>query len=187
MALKVCTVGAGYFAQFHHDGWARHDGVSLAAVCDSNEGAARATAEKHGIPATYADLEAMLDAEKPDLLDIVTPPPTHFRFITTAIERKVRCVMCQKPFCETLELAEQAVELAEAAGLVLVVHENFRWQPWHIHARHIIDQGTLGQMYQITFRLRPGDGQGPDAYLLREMILLRTGRLGIGSLHSFEC
>ena len=88
----------------------------------------------------------MLDAEKPDLLDIVTPPPTHFGFIASAIERKVRCVICQKPFCETLELAEKAVALAEAAGLVLVVHENFRWQPWHIHARHIIDQGTLGQM-----------------------------------------
>lgn len=168
MALKVCTVGAGYFAQFHHDGWARNEDVTLSAVCDSSDDAARATAEKHGIPGTYTDLDAMLDAEKPDLLDIVTPPPTHFGFITSAIERKIRCIMCQKPFCETLELAEKATALAEAAGLVLVVHENFRWQPWHVHARQIIDQGALGQMYQITFRLRPGDGQGRDAYMERQ-------------------
>ena len=27
---------------------------------------------------------------------------------------------------------------------------------------------ALGEVYQITFRLRPGDGQGPEAYLERQ-------------------
>jgi predicted dehydrogenase len=37
-----------------------------------------------------------------------------------------------------------------------------------VQARRIIEQGALGQMYQVTFRLRPGDGKGPDAYLERQ-------------------
>ena len=166
--LRVCTVGAGYFAQFHHDGWARMEGVDLAAVCDAKAEAAASTASAHGIPATYSDLEAMLDEEKPDLLDIVTPPPTHLAFIAAACQRKLRCVMCQKPFCESVGQAEEAVALAAAAGVTLVVHENFRWQPWHREARRLLQARALGEVYQITFRLRPGDGQGPEAYLERQ-------------------
>ena len=95
MSLKVCTVGAGDFAQFHHDGWSRHEGVTLAAVCDADAEAARSTAAKYNVASTFTELEIMLEAEKPQLLDIITPPPTHFGIISTAIERKVRCIMCQ--------------------------------------------------------------------------------------------
>ena len=31
-----------------------------------------------------------------------------------------------------------------------------------------IEDGTIGHVLQATFRLRPGDGQGPDAYLDRQ-------------------
>jgi len=50
----------------------------------------------------------------------------------------------------------------------LVVHENFRFQPWYRVMKALIDAGEIGDLLQITFRLRPGDGQGPDAYLDRQ-------------------
>jgi predicted dehydrogenase len=34
--------------------------------------------------------------------------------------------------------------------------------------KQAIDDGTLGDVHQLTFRLRTGDGQGPDAYLDRQ-------------------
>ena len=50
----------------------------------------------------------------------------------------------------------------------LIIHENFRFEPWYRAAKGLLDQGALGDIYQITFRMRPGDGQGPDAYLARQ-------------------
>jgi predicted dehydrogenase len=50
----------------------------------------------------------------------------------------------------------------------LVIHENIRWQPWYRQARQLIDAGRLGALHSITFRLRPGDGQGARAYLDRQ-------------------
>jgi predicted dehydrogenase len=50
----------------------------------------------------------------------------------------------------------------------VVVHENFRFQPWHREAKRLIDAGALGTVFQASFRLRPGDGQGPRAYLDRQ-------------------
>ena len=50
----------------------------------------------------------------------------------------------------------------------VVVHENFRFQPWYKAIKTEIVKGTLGNILQATYRLRPGDGQGPDVYLERQ-------------------
>ncbi|MEM8804272.1 MAG: Gfo/Idh/MocA family oxidoreductase [Pseudomonadota bacterium] len=58
--------------------------------------------------------------------------------------------------------------MADAAGVPLVVHENFRFQPWYRSIKQAILNGAVGDPLQLTFRLRPGDGQGADAYLDRQ-------------------
>ena len=49
-----------------------------------------------------------------------------------------------------------------------MVHENFRFQPWYRKLKSLIDSRECGALYQVRFALRPGDGQGPDAYLDRQ-------------------
>lgn len=165
--LRVATVGAGYFSQFHHDAWARMTDVELVAVCDLDPLRASSFADRWSIPHSYSDAAAMLDAERPDLLDIAAPPAAHLPLIRLAAQRGVATI-CQKPFCRSLGEAEEAARLAEQAGILLVVHENFRFQPWYAAIRGLLEKGVVGDLYQITFRLRPGDGQGPDAYLDRQ-------------------
>lgn len=164
---RVATIGAGYFSQFHHDAWARMDDVQLVAVCDQEAHKAAEFAQRYGAAKSYSDAALMLDAEKPDLLDIVTPSASHLPLIRLAAERGVDTI-CQKAFCLNLEEARTATEIAESAGIRLVVHENFRFQPWYAVIKRHIDEGDLGDLHQITFRLRPGDGQGQRAYLDRQ-------------------
>ncbi|MGI9363561.1 MAG: Gfo/Idh/MocA family protein, partial [Rhizobiaceae bacterium] len=164
--LKVAAVGTGYFSQFHYDAWSRCPEIELVGVADLDLAAAQAVTGKYGGTA-YADTVEMLDAHQPDLLDIITPPPTHLGMIKLAAERGLN-VICQKPFCGGLRDAGVAVELIEQAGIDVTVHENFRFQPWYHAIRKELDAGRLGQIYRATFRLRPGDGQGADAYLDRQ-------------------
>jgi predicted dehydrogenase len=58
--------------------------------------------------------------------------------------------------------------LARQQATPLVVHENFRFAPWFRECRRLIDSGFFGRVHGISFRLRPGDGQGPRAYLERQ-------------------
>ena len=76
--------------------------------------------------------------------------------------------ICQKPFGTDLRQAEAMSALAEARRVPLVVHENFRFTPWFRECRRLIDSGHFGRLHGISFRLRPGDGQGPRAYLDRQ-------------------
>lgn len=163
MTLRVACVGAGYFSQFHYGSWARMERVTLVGSCNRDIEKAKAT----GLP-SYCDLDQMLADTTPDLLDIILPPVAHAETIKTALAAGIKTMICQKPFCNDLVEAEEITALAEAAGTRIIIHENFRFQPWFRAIKSAINEGAIGTVQQVTFRLRPGDGQGPRAYLDRQ-------------------
>ena len=165
--LRVVTVGTGYFSQFHYDAWQRMPDVEIVALYNRSRAAADETAKKYSVPAIYTDFIAMLDTEKPDLIDIITPPETHVDFVTAAIERGIPCI-CQKPFTLSFNEAQQLVQKIEEKKALVVIHENFRFQPWYQEIKKMLSAQKFGQLYQATFLMRPGDGQGKDAYLERQ-------------------
>ncbi len=166
--LKGAVIGAGYFSQFHYDAWSRIEEVHIAALCDRDPERAAAAAEKYEIPAHYVDYKEMLDAERPDFVDIVTPPATHLECCQAAAERGV-AVICQKPLAPSWNEANAIVDTARAAGIRFMVHENFRFQPWHREIKRLLEAGAIGdRLFSLTFRSRPGDGWGDDCYLDRQ-------------------
>ncbi|QBF29948.1 Gfo/Idh/MocA family protein [Thalassococcus sp. S3] len=161
--IRVACVGAGYFSRFHYGSWARIGRVSLVGACDRDLAKAEAT----GLPA-YTDLDAMLAETRPDLLDVILPPVAQAEAIRAALTAGVQTIVCQKPFGLSLAEARILTAEAEAAGTLLIIHENFRFQPWYKVIKQALRGGMLGRVLQATFRLRPGDGQGPAAYLDRQ-------------------
>ncbi len=170
--LRVALVGAGYFSAFHADGWRRNPHTQLAGVADLDvEKAVRLAQPGDGDSISsrvFADAAEMFGSIKPDIIDIAAPPPAHLALIELAVQTDARTIICQKPFCGALADARRAIGMAAARGKLLVVHENFRFQPWYRIIRRLIEAGQIGKLYQITFRLRPGDGQGNNAYLDRQ-------------------
>ncbi|MEM7446113.1 MAG: Gfo/Idh/MocA family oxidoreductase [Pseudomonadota bacterium] len=165
--IRVAGIGAGYFSQFHYEAWDVLEDAETVAICNRDQTKAQAMADRFGIADVYSDPAQMLDEVKPDLVDIITPPETHAAMVDLASGRGIPMI-CQKPLAPTAEEALAIVERAESAGVLLVVHENFRWQPWFVEAKRLIDEGRLGTVYSAHFRLRPGDGQGSEAYLSRQ-------------------
>ncbi len=166
-AIKVVCSGTGYFSQFHYDAWTRLDNAKIVGVHNRTLSSAEKFAETYDIPASSSDLEALLKHTKPDIVDIITPPPTHVNAVKIAAKLGID-VICQKPFGETLADAQQMVEIAKQAGIKLIVHENFRFMPWYRKIKSVLDSGDLGEVLNAEFRLRTGDGQGPEAYLARQ-------------------
>ena len=172
--LRVAGIGAGYFSQFHLAGWRAIADVDLVGWCDRDRTRADAVASAHPV-ATFTSLAEMLESARPDLVDIVTPPDTHRDLVGEVAARRLPMI-CQKALAPTYEEAVALVDVAEAARATLVVHENFRWQPWYREAKRLLDVGHLGMLHSVAFRLRPGDGQGPRAYLDRQPYFQRMPR-----------
>ncbi|MBK9244151.1 MAG: Gfo/Idh/MocA family oxidoreductase [Burkholderiales bacterium] len=177
--LRIAAVGAGYFSQFQYLGWrnmAREGLVELVGLANRDRAKGQAVAARFGVPQVFGTVAELLDATRPDLLDIITSPPTHREFVRAAVERGVAAI-CQKPFGTDYGDALAITGLAEAAGVPLIVHENFRWQPWYREAKRLIVRGELGSLHAVSFRLRPGDGQGASAYLDRQPYFQTMPRL----------
>jgi predicted dehydrogenase len=167
MTLSVAIAGCGYFSQFHQDAWSRMEGVRVVGLADRDPQKLAAAARLFPQARTFPQVETMLDATRPDLIDIVTPPQTHLALVGLAADHRI-AIICQKPLAPDQEEAVSVVETAERAGAVLAVHENFRFMPWFMETARLINAGAIGRPLNITFRLRPGDGQGDDAYLSRQ-------------------
>lgn len=165
--FKAVAIGAGYFSGFQYEAWNRISEVALAAISNRTESKARKMMAAYGIPCFYADWREMIDSERPDFVDIITPPETHEAICSYAASRGV-AIVCQKPLASTLKESARIVRNATAAGVRFMVHENFRWQPWYREIKHLLDAGRIGAPIHCYFRMRTGDGWGEDAYLARQ-------------------
>lgn len=170
--LNVAVAGLGYFSQFHLAAWQKNEHAHLVGVCDPDE----TQLAPHQNVAKAASLDKLLQGVPADIVDIIAPPHAHAALIRTSLA-KGRTIICQKPFATSPAEALALTEEAEAAGSTLVIHENFRFQPWYRTLKAFLNSGQMGQVYQIHFALRPGDGRGPDAYLSRQPFFQQMPRL----------
>jgi predicted dehydrogenase len=166
--LKGVAIGAGYFSRFQYEAWTRIPEVEITALSNRDPDRARPLMEAYGVPRHYTDYREMIETEGPDFVDVITPPETHREMCRFAAERGAH-VICQKPLAPTFEEAKAIVEEMRAAGVRFMVHENWRFQPWHREIRRLLDAGAVGErLHSLAFRMRMGDGWGDDAYLARQ-------------------
>ena len=165
--LKVVGIGAGYFAGFQYRAWKRIPGIELTAICNRDPLKASSIMDECGIKKHYTDYIEMLEKEKPDVVDIITPPETHSEMCREAAVRGIH-IICQKPLAPTFKEAQGIVESVDAEGVRFMVHENWRFQPWYRELKKLIEGGVIGEPHTIWFRSRMGDGWGEDAYIPRQ-------------------
>jgi predicted dehydrogenase len=165
--LKGVAIGAGYFSKFQYEAWNRIPEVEITALCNSNLERAKGIMAQYGVKKHYTDYKEMILKEKPDFVDIITPPETHFEMCKFAADNGVH-IICQKPLAPTYKASKQIVDYVSKTNVRFVVHENFRFQPWHREIKTMISNGAVGNLFNLNFRSRMGDGWGEDAYLARQ-------------------
>jgi predicted dehydrogenase len=160
--LRGVTVGCGFFNRIQMESWQRVTGARMVAACDLDAGIAEAFARDFGLKA-YTSLDAMLDAEGPDFVDIATRPSTHVPLVEQIAARRLP-VLCQKPMAETWEDACRLAEIARQGGIRLMINENWRWQAWYRRIREAIGQGKIGKPFYYSMQVRNNDGMGEAPY-----------------------
>lgn len=151
--LSGALIGCGFFAQNQLHGWAGCDGARITAICDRDRQRLAETGERFSIARRYTDAAEMLAAEDLHFVDIATTVPSHRPLVEMAAHAGLH-VICQKPFADTLEDARVMVDAVEAAGRMLMVHENFRWQSPIRAAIEAVRGGAVGTPFfgRISFR-----------------------------------
>ena len=155
--IKIALVGCGGMGTRHLYGLKELTDtpfcrVELAALCDiSPENGERAAGEVKDLmgfrPDVYTDLAEMARAI-PDLdaVDVVTDPSFHHDVVCQALDLGLH-VMVEKPFGMTIRTCRMMIDSAERNGKLISVAENYRRDPSARLARHMIEQGAIGDVY----------------------------------------
>ncbi len=96
--VVIGTIGAGYAAYLHGNGYQKISGVPirLKTVCDLNLELANKVKERYGYEQAVSDFSAMLADPEIDVIDIVTPPFLHCSMAIQAMKAG-KHVICEKP------------------------------------------------------------------------------------------
>jgi predicted dehydrogenase len=159
MSTRIGLAGYGFGGRiFHAPLIAAAPGVELAGVVTrSVERRAELERDHPGTPAF--DSLADLAAAGVDAVAISTPADTHVPLMLEAIGLGL-AVVSDKPFALDAAQAREAVEAAEAAGVLLSVYQNRRWDSDLLTVRRLLDEGTLGEvtLFDSAFeRFSPGE------------------------------
>jgi predicted dehydrogenase len=173
--LKLACIGTGYFAQFHIEAWTRIPQVELVALCDQDLQKVESMAKQFKVDHYYNATIDLYQHHDLDLVDIITPPNTHMELCTEAAAKGID-IICQKPLAPSYQEAEQLVQ-SVSDKVTLLVHENFRHQPWYQKIKSMINEGVVGRVHSLYMQTRLGDGWQSDAYLNRQPYFRTMERL----------
>lgn len=137
-------IGAGVIAQTHAEAIAAIPGARLVAVTDVAPESAGAFAERHGC-AAEPDLGALLARDDIDVVSVCVPSGRHAEVGTQAAAAGKHLVV-EKPIDVTLAAADQLIVAARAAGVVMTVISQHRFDAGLVELRRLLDQGALGRL-----------------------------------------
>ncbi|HEY2158253.1 MAG TPA: Gfo/Idh/MocA family oxidoreductase [Isosphaeraceae bacterium] len=155
-ALGIGVVGAGFIVCHCHLVAYKNAGFRVEGITSRTLATAREVAGLRGVPHVYPTLEAMLDAPEIDVVDVSVPPleqPGVIRRIL-AHPRRLRGILAQKPLAMTPAEGRELVEACEAAGVLLQVNQNMRYDQSVRACKTLLDRGSLGTPVLATIELR---------------------------------
>jgi D-apiose dehydrogenase len=150
--LRFAVLGTGFWARYQLAAWLETKRPRCVALYNRTPAKAKKLAQEFAVPAVYSDAEELIEKERPDFVDIITDVGTHRQFVELAARKKVP-VICQKPLAPTLADAEEMLQTCTRAGIPLFVHENWRWQTPIRELKHVLDSGSIGNIFRarITY------------------------------------
>ena len=127
------------------------NGAEVVAVCQRDEAAARAVADKYGVPRVFARWQDMLADARPDIVVIASPPHLH-REIAEAAFAGGAHVLCEKPIAMTAAEGRAMVDAAARAGRVAMTCFNWRFPAAMQRFHAMVEAGHVGRPFHIGAR-----------------------------------
>jgi predicted dehydrogenase len=147
--LDVAVIGGGAMGSRHLRKFTEIPGVSIVGLVDPDA----ATEPRAAAVGTtrYDSLAGLLAHTTVDAVCVATPTPTHHAIVRDAISEGIH-VLVEKPIASTLAEADELIEMAERARVVLAVGQVERHNPVVRELRRLIADGTVGTVSSILAR-----------------------------------
>lgn len=122
--------------------------LEVTAICDTSPTRLEVAREEQPGVELFTNYREMIDSGLMDVGIIVTPHNTHGPIAIDLLNAGIG-VVCEKPFCLTVDEATEMIETARARNLMLTVFHNRRWDADFLTVKKVIDDGLIGEVFHI--------------------------------------
>lgn len=162
--LKIGVLGAGHLGKIHLKCIQLTDQVfDLVGFYDPDPNAAKLATEKFGVK-SFDTVEALIEAV--DVIDIVTPTPTHFQLATQAI-KSGKHIFIEKPLTNTIAEAEALLQLVKEHQVKVQVGHVERFNP----ALLALEDMVINPMFIEAHRLSVFNPRGTDVSVVLDLMI----------------
>lgn len=105
----------------------------------------------------YKNYEEVLADENVEAVLIATPNDTHKVLAIKALEAG-KHVVCEKPVAMNTEEFDEMLSVAQATGMIFMVHQNRRWDPDFLIVQEMFKNEQIGEIFQIESRVQGANG-----------------------------
>ncbi len=125
--------------------------MRVVGIASPNVERAGETARAFGIEHVAGDHRAVLDAARPDLVFVVTPPHRHHEQALDALAAGAH-VVCEKPTAmSATESAEMLAASRAAPGRLALLDHELRFDPRRAALMRCVRDGALGELHHGTY------------------------------------
>jgi predicted dehydrogenase len=151
MALRVILAGMGLRGRDWAAELQRNDRCELVACVDVDRQTLDTSAGGFGIPENrrHTDLQSALNSHDCDAVVVATSADTHEAACRLAIQQG-KALLVEKPFALDTATALSIAETGEAAGVPIVVAQNYRYMRAWRSVRQVIRAGSLGTLQSFA-------------------------------------
>jgi predicted dehydrogenase len=154
--FRIGCVGAGFIMRDCHLVAYRQAGFNPVAIASRNPANARAAAGRHAIPRCHDTWQQLLADPEVEVLDVAVPPDVQPAVLRTAAEHgdHLKGILTQKPLALSVAEARDCAERCAAAGIVLAVNQNMRYDQSVRACKDLLRRGRLGEPVLATIDMR---------------------------------
>lgn len=151
--LRVAIIGYGVAGRvFHAPLVAAQPDMRVAAIVTSDPERRAAAEREHPEARLLESADPIWEAPGDvDLVVVAAPNRAHVALARAAIDAGVPVVV-DKPLAPTAQAGRGLVEAAEAAGVMLTVFQNRRWDGDFLTVRRLLDEGAVGSPLRFESR-----------------------------------
>jgi predicted dehydrogenase len=150
--MRIGIIGCGGIVTGAHLPAYQAAGLHVAAVYDIDETKARAVAVDFSIPVVARTAEELAGRSDVDIVDIAVLPWVQPE-IVSIVAGAGKHMLCQKPLAMDYATGVAEVEAAEAAGVLLAVNHQMRWDAGIAASRDLVGQGALGTVTEAQVQV----------------------------------
>jgi predicted dehydrogenase len=143
--MRTAIVGTGGIAQAHAQAIAAlSDRLELVAAVDTDPTRLKDFQEQHGIPHGYQDTAEMLKEQRPDIVQICSPPGTHVDLSIACLEAGA-WVLCEKPLAGSLKDLDRIQLTEQKTGRYVSSVAQWRFGSGGQHLKNLIEKEAMGR------------------------------------------